>query len=224
MNRRWVALGGVTLAAVLWIAGPSLGRRMEFFRVRRVEFAGMHHLKPAVALPALRLGRDASILDNLDSIAARAERIGGVQQAEVGRRFPGTLVIRIRETPPVALVPRGTRLALMDSAGRVLPYDPAHSAPDLPIAAKADGKVGTLLRRMQRLDPAFFGRVITAARAGDDVVVVVDGRRLLFRPDASLEEMHAVIAVAQDLVRKGEGYAELDGRFAGYVVVRGTGA
>jgi hypothetical protein len=66
--------------------------------------------------------------------------------------------------------------------------------------------------------------VSTAARAGDDVVLVVDGRRLLFRPDASLEEMRAVTAVGQDLVRKGQRYAELDGRFAGYVVVRGAGA
>jgi hypothetical protein len=36
--------------------------------------------------------------------------------------------------------------------------------------------------------------------------------------------MRAVTAVAQDLVRKGERYTELDGRFAGYVVVRGAGA
>jgi cell division protein FtsQ len=220
---RWLALGGAVLAAALF-GGPGLGRRMEFFRVRRVEFAGMHHLKPAVVLPALGLAPDASIFDDLEPIAARAARIGGVQAAAAGRRFPGTLVVRIRETPPVALVPRGSRLALMDSAGRVLPYDPAHSAPDLPIAAKADGRVGTLLRRVQRLDPALFARVTTAARAGEDVVLVVDGRRLLFRPDASVEEMHAVMAVAQDLVRKGQGYTELDGRFAGYVVVRGAGA
>ncbi len=224
MTRRRLALGGAVLAGALWLGGPGLGRRMEFFRIRRVEFAGMHHLKPAVALPVLGLGRDASIFDNLEPIEARAARIGGVQRADVGRRFPGTLVVRIRETPPVALVPRGRRLALMDSAGRVLPYDPAHSAPDLPIAATADARVGALLRRMQRQDPALFGRVSTAARAGDDVVLVVDGRRLLFRPDASVEEMRAVTAVAQDLVRKGERYTELDGRFAGYVVVRGAGA
>lgn len=224
MKRRWLALGGAALGAALWFGGPGLGRKLEFFRVRRVEFAGMHHLKPAVALPALGLGPDASIFDNLDPVAGRAARIGGVQAAEAGRRFPGTLVVRLREIPPVALVPRGSRLALMDSAGRVLPYDPAHSAPDLPIAATADARVGRLLRRVMRLDPALFARVTTAARAGEDVVLVVDGRRLLFRPDASVEEMRAVTAVAQDLVRKGERYTELDGRFTGYVVVRGAGA
>ena len=224
MKRRWLTLGGAALGAALWFGGPGLGRKLEFFRVRRVEFAGMHHLKPAVALPALGLGRDASIFDNLDPVAERAARIGGVQAAEAGRRFPGTLVVRLREIPPVALVPRGSRLALMDSAGRVLPYDPAHSAPDLPVAATADARVGRLLRRVMRLDPALFARVTTAARAGEDVVLVVDGRRLLFRPDASVEEMRAVTAVAQDLVRKGERYTELDGSFAGYVVVRGAGA
>jgi cell division septal protein FtsQ len=224
VKRRWLALGAAALGAALWYGGPVLGRRMEFFRIRRVEFAGMRYLKPAVALPDLGLGRDASIFDNLEPIAARATRIGGVQQAEAGRRLPGTLVVRIREIPPVALVPRGSRLVLMDSAGRVLPYDPAHSAPDLPIAATADARVGSLLGRIRRLDPALFGRVTTAARTGNDVALLVDGRRLLLRPDASVEEMHAVKAVAEDLVRKGESYSELDGRFAGYVVVRGAGA
>jgi cell division septal protein FtsQ len=223
-RRRWSALAGVVLVAALWFGGPALGRRMDFFRIRRVEFAGMRHLKAAVTLPALGLGREASIFDDLRPIAARAAQIGGVERAEAGRRFPGTLIVRIRETPPVALVPRNGRLVLMDSAGRVLPYDPAHSAPDLPIAATPDGRVGRLLRRMQRLDPALFARVETTARAGDDVVLMVDGRRLLFRPEASVEEMRAVMAVAQDLAQKREGYTELDGRFAGYVVVRGTGA
>ena len=39
---------------------------------------------------------------------------------------------------------------------------------------------------------------------------------------ASAEEMRAVTAVAKDLARKGRSYTELDGRFAGQVVVRGT--
>jgi hypothetical protein len=52
------------------------------------------------------------------------------------------------------------------------------------------------------------------------VVLEAGGRRLWFRPDATSEEMHAVMAVAQDLARKGRSYAELDGRFAGQVVVR----
>lgn len=225
MKRRWLVLGGLAAGIGLWFGAPVVGRKIDFFRVRRVEFAGMRYQKPAAALAALDLPRAASIFDDLAPVARRAARIPGVERAEVERRFPGTLIIRVRESAPVALVPRARgRLAFMDSAGRVLPFDPAYSAPDLPIVGRVEARVGRLLRRMQRVDPALFARVATASRLGNDVVLVVDGRRVLLRSDASAEEMRAVTAVAQDLARKGEAYAELDGRYSGYVVVRGAGA
>lgn len=225
MRRRWILLGAVAGLAVLWVGVPAAGRRMEFFRVRRVEFAGMRYQKPATALAALDLPRTLSLFDDLKPVSRRAAGIPGIEQVEVARRFPGTLIIRVREATPVALVPRARgRLALMDSEGRVLPFDPAWSAPDLPVVPNVEARVGRLLGRMQALDPALFARVATAARTGGDVSLVVDGRRVLLRPDASAEEMRAVMAVAQDLARKGESYTELDGRYSGYVVVRGDGA
>jgi hypothetical protein len=38
------------------------------------------------------------------------------------------------------------------------------------------------------------------------------------------EDIRAVMAVAQDLARQGRNYRELDGRFAGQVIVRWDGA
>jgi hypothetical protein len=111
-------------------------------------------------------------------------------------------------------------MALVDARGRVLPFDPSRAAPDLPILAAPDSLVATLLARMREGNPVLFAQVAAAWRAGDDVTLEANGRRLLFRPDATSEEMHAVMAVAQDLARKGRSYAELDGRFAGQVVVR----
>ena len=65
-----------------------------------------------------------------------------------------------------------------------------------------------------------FSKVISGWRAGDDVVLAVDGQRYWFRPDAPAEVIRAVTLVAQDLERKGRRYAELDARFGGQVVVR----
>lgn len=227
-GRRWLVIGGLVVALAIWFGAPTVARRLDFFRVRRIEFVGMRYVAPKAALAALALPQRASIFDDLDSIAVRAAATPGVQRAEVGRRLPGTLIVRVVEVPAVALVPgpsgAGGRLALMDSAGQLLPYDPLLSTPDLPVAAGSDARIGRLLREVQRLDPGLFDRIASASRAGDDVALVVDGRRLLFRPDASLKEMRAVMAVAQDLARKGRRYAELDGRYAGYVVVRGLGA
>lgn len=224
MKRRWRLLGAALAAGVLWWGAPTRARRMEFFRVRRVEFVGMRYLAPETALAALQLPNRLNIFEELDSVAVRARGIPGVARADVSRRMPGTLVVELEETPPVALIHRRGRLVLMDSAGRVLPYDPRRTAAELPLAAGPDATVARLLRRIQVLDADFFGQVDGAARQGRDVVLLMGNRRVLFRPDASFEEMRAVKAAAEDLARKGIGYEELDGRFRGYVVVRGRGA
>lgn len=224
MKRRWRVLAVALGALALWTGGPWVGRRIDFFRVRRIEFVGMRFLSPESTAAALRLGPAASVFDDLAPVARRALSVPGVLRADVSRRLPGTVVVTIRERQPVALTPKGTALVLMDSLGRTLPYDPTRSAPDLPVAARPDARVGRLLGRVQRLSPALFARVASAERLDDDVLLVVDGRRVLFRPDASVGEMRAVMAVAQDLARKGQAYSELDGRFAGYVIVRGSGA
>jgi hypothetical protein len=80
--------------------------------------------------------------------------------------------------------------------------------------------VAKLLDRVREVDPDLFARVVAAARVRDDVVLDLGGRRLWLRPDASAEVMRAVMAVERDLGRRGRGWAELDGRFAGQVVVR----
>ncbi|HLS48090.1 MAG TPA: FtsQ-type POTRA domain-containing protein, partial [Gemmatimonadales bacterium] len=202
MKRRWIVAGTAALGVALWFGLPALARKMEFFRVRRVEFIGMRYLSPETTLEALELPAGLNVFDDLEPFAERARGIPGVAAASARRRLPGTLLIELDELPPVAMIHRRGRLVLMDSAGRVLPYDPRRTAPELPVASGPDAVVAGLLRRMQSLDPGLFGRIDGAARAGDDVVLLMGGRRVLFRPDASFEEMRAVKAVAEDLARK----------------------
>jgi hypothetical protein len=72
-------------------------------------------------------------------------------------------------------------------------------------------------------DALLFARIRSAWRVQDDVVLDLDGRRLWFGPAVTAEDIRAVTAVAQDLARQGREYRELDGRFAGQVIVRRAG-
>lgn len=217
----WKVLGIGVLALALWFGAPAAARRLEFFRVRRIEFVGMRHLERSRAVAALGLGPAASVFDDPAPLERRLVTIPGVRSATVGRRLPGTLVVELDEWPPVALVPVRGRLALVDETGRVLPFDPVESAPDLPVVPAPDRAVARVLASVQIQEPALFADVVTAWRAGGDVILVVRDRRILFGPEVSAEEIRAVMAVAQDLTRRGQAYFELDGRFAGQVIVRG---
>ena len=220
----WKLLGGLVLGLALWFGLPHVLSGLSYFRVRRVEIAGLQYLDPAKVIDALKLGPTASVFDDPAPLARRVYAMPGVASVDVGRRLPGTLEVAVAETPPVALASRGDGLALLDARGRVLPYDPLRSAPDLPIAANGDAVVTGVLARVRDADPDLFARIGTAWRVGPDVVLEVGGRRLWFGAQVSAEDIRAVMAVEQALARTGRTYQELDGRFAGQVIVRRTRA
>jgi cell division septal protein FtsQ len=225
LKRGWWLLGGLVLASGAWFGGPPLATKLAFFQMRRVEFHGITHLTPDRLIAAIRLPENASIFNPLDSVEDRLRAIPGVLEVTVRRRIPGTLRIDIKEAVPVALAPgRSGGMALVDERGRALPFDPTLSAPDLPIMGRADSAVAGLLARVREVDPALFAQVSSASRNRRDVVLQVDSRRYWFRPNASVEAILAVTAVAADLASKGQDYFELDGRFADQVVVRRRGA
>ncbi|MEO8031050.1 MAG: hypothetical protein ABJC74_02315 [Gemmatimonadota bacterium] len=216
----WLVLGGSALALLVWFGAPRLLRRLDFFRVRRVELVGVRYLAADVITDQLKIPARLSVFDDLSALRKRAVGIPGTERVEIGRRFPGTLRIVIDEVAPVALLPRNGRLAMMDSAGRVLPFDAALGAPDLPLADAASAPVAGLLGRIRDADPTLFAR-IQAARGGANAVELdLGGQLLLFRPEASLEVIRTVMLVAQDCARTKRPWRELDGRFAGMVIVR----
>jgi cell division septal protein FtsQ len=216
-------LGTLLAAVLLWYGAPQLLRRFEFFRIRRVEIAGLQYLAPSKVIAALELDARSSVFDDLLAAGSGVRALPGVQSAVVRRRLPGTLEIVLEEAIPVALAPRNRGLALLDSSGQVLPFDPAASAPDLPIAASADRIVAQVLAKVREHDPLLFGRIGAAWRVQDDVVLDFDGRRLWLGSAVTAEDIRAVMAVARDLARQGRKYQELDGRFAGQVIVRRAG-
>jgi cell division septal protein FtsQ len=217
-------LGALLTVGLVWLAAPKILRRLDFFRIRRVEIAGLQYLPAAKVIAALELGFDASVFDDLSVAGAQVGALAGVASAVLRPRLPGTLEIILVEAVPVALAPRSGGMALLDASGKVLPFDPAASAPDLPVAASADARVARVLASVQEHDPVLFARVRTAWRVGDDVLLDVDGRRFWFGPEVTAEDIRAVMAVAQDLARQRRKYHELDGRYAGQVIIRWTGA
>ncbi len=216
----WKILGGLALLGLLGFGLPRLLGGSEFFRVSKVEVRGLENMQADEIVRRLPIRPGQNLFDGLEAIRRAADSIPGVDEVRVGRRLPGTLVLTVKETPAIALMMRGGRLKLVSVGGKVLPFDPTVAAPDLPQVREADSVVTRFLAHSREVDPTFFGRVVSAWRAGDDVVLTVDTQRYWFRPDAPAEVIRAVMAVAQDLEKKGRRWAELDARFAGQVVVR----
>jgi cell division septal protein FtsQ len=220
LRRGWLALSVLTLALLVWFGLPPVLRRLDFFRVRRVEIAGLQYLDPAKVMGALRLSPRASVFDDANPLVRRLRELPGVITADISYRVPGILQVEVDEAVPVALTPQGDRLALVDASGRLLPFDPLGSVPDLPVLIGGGGLVAGALARVQDYNPEFFARVDAAWRVGADVVLEVAGRWFWFDAQPTAEDIRAVTAVEQALARRGRPFQELDGRFAGQVIVR----
>jgi len=224
MKPGWYVVGSFALLGVSWFLAPRLGRRLAYFDVRNVEVVGARFVPMTTIVGALKLPASASIFDPLGPVTSRVRKLAGIKTVEVSRRLPGTLVVRVAEVVPVALATTKDGLRMVDERGRTLPFDPALTAPDLPVIASPDSLVAGLLGRMREVDPAFYARVDAAWQVQGDVVLRLQDHRIWLRPDAGLAELRAIRLVEQDLARRGKPYAELDGRFADQVVVRWSAA
>ena len=230
-RRRWprwrrraaAGIGGSALVAVSWFGAPLALRQVALFRVRQIELVGVRNLAPDAVIAALRLGPKASVFGDTRLLADRVRGLAGVADARVVRRLPAALLVEVREVEPAALAPARGGLVAVDGSGRPLPFDPARSGLDLPIAAGGDSSVAAVLALVQSVDPALFQTIAGAravTRGAGGVALEIGSRRIVVARDAGPEVIRAVVQVAQDLAAKGRAYAELDARFAGQVIVR----
>nr|MCU0626302.1 FtsQ-type POTRA domain-containing protein [Gemmatimonadaceae bacterium] len=90
-----------------------------------------------------------------------------VAEAEVDRRLPGTLVVRIAERTPVALVAGASGLRAVDTAGTILPIDPVVSTVDAPVVSRAraardvtgDKRLFAFLGALRAQNPELFDHI-----------------------------------------------------------------
>ena len=220
MKPGWPLVGGAALLLSGWFGAPWLGRRLAYFDVRQVEVVGARYVPVKAVMGSLKLPKSASVFDPLGPVASRVQKVPGITEAEVTRRLPGTLVVKVSESVPVALAQTANGLRMLDGAGKVLPFDPSRAAPDLPIVTAADASVAGLLGRLREMDPAFYGDVQAAWRVKEDVVLRLKSYNVWLRASAGEDEIRAIKLVEADLKRRGRPFAALDGRFADQVVVR----
>ena len=211
----------VLLASPLW--GPPVLRRLEFFRVRRVEILGARYTSPGELLDRLRVDTTRSVWDPLEPLAARLRTHAQIESVTVTRRLPGTLVVRVKERHPVALVDAPGGLRAVDEHGRRLPLDPSRTPVDAPVvtAAPRDTLVYHLLCEMQREAPALYARLSSIRAAGaDEIVLQIADLSVRAMTNVTLARLGDVEPVQRDLMRRQLRAAEIDLRYRDQVIAR----
>jgi len=189
--------GVVGTAAWLVFFSPVLG-------VRNVEIVGNVTLAPdvireAAAVPELH---PLATVD-LAEVEGRVREIRQVASAKVDRVWPVTLRIEVAEREPVAQIPAGDKIAVIDKTGVVIELrDVAPPMlPVLKVARPAAGDPATMaaLDVVRGLPASLAGRVRqVSATTGEDVTLSLsDGRTVVWggtdRPEAKARILRGLL-------------------------------
>jgi hypothetical protein len=168
----------VVLLLLLLAPTPWLARRgaskLAFFHVSRVVVDGTRYLSPDTVVARLGLDTLRSVWDDPAPLENRVRALPQVADVSISRKLPGTLVVKVRENPPVALVPGARGLEVVDSAGRSLPIDPSREALDLPVANQRDLALIRMLGEVRSRHSVLYRRISEVSRdASGDVLILL---------------------------------------------------
>jgi cell division protein FtsQ len=216
------ALGALSLTAAAPWWGPAALSELRYFRVRRVEVVGATYLEPREVARRLAVDTTQSVWLDLDALERRVAALPQVKEARVERKLPGTLVVRVAEHLPVALVPSREGLTPYDARGVALPIDPSRADVDVPVVETRDTAAFRLLEELRGRDPALFARVSELRRSarGAELVLVMPPFIVRAAADLTAGRLADILPVESDLARRQARIAELDLRFRDQVVAR----
>ena len=129
-----LALVGVaTTVGVAWTLTQS-----AFLDVDQVRVAGAEGPDAELIRQTAGIVHGEALIDvDIAAIEARLAALPWVKDAEVRRDWPGTLVVSVTERNPVAVLPSGTEVALLDEEGVVIGREssPTDAVAALPMIA-----------------------------------------------------------------------------------------
>jgi len=138
-----IVVGALLLAGQVWLDGPIRNLHLEgsFERVTPVEVQG-----------ALAAGLQRGFLSvHLAELQARVEALEWVRRAQVGRRWPDTLVVKVTEHHAVA---RWGDTGLISLEGEIFAGESRHIFPELPhLAGPPDSQRRVVERYLELQQP-----------------------------------------------------------------------
>jgi cell division protein FtsQ len=207
------------LSAPWW--GPPTLSRLDYFRIRRVEFEGVRYVNPSELLARMAMDSTASIFNDLDALAARVAQHPMVLSVDITRTLPSSIVVSIVERVPVALVPMHGELTPVDAMGHDLPIDPTRHIIDTPIVATADTTILRFLDGLRTADPAMYARVIEVRRVNrQEWWMQLKGIAVRTRDDVTVGRLGDILRVEESLAQQKQHAVELDLRFQDQVIAR----
>lgn len=235
---RWLLLACGACAVTSVAAGaPAMLRRMDAFRVQRVEIRGTRYLPAYDALLQTGITRTSNIFDEFEMWHDRLLLHPMVLDAQIERELPNTIRVAITETEPIALV-RTPELRPVDARARALPIDPSTIDLDLPVLMKTARPDSSgyfpdrttraaiaVLTTLRNRDARLFSWISEAGPAGEQGIMLrlrqPRSATALVSADPRALRLREIEVTLSDLSARGElsRLKRIDARFRDQIVI-----
>jgi cell division protein FtsQ len=193
--RPWALAAILAALAALagWVIyGSSLVGVLEV-RVTGVAMLSVPEVRQAAGI---RTGAPLARVD-LSAVRARVSKLAQVDHVTVSRDWPHTVVVRVTERTPAAVVPDGKKFRLIDRAGVVFETVAARP-PGLPtVAVKSAADIGAGVQVLAALTPRLRDELVSVTVDGPARIrLKLAGGREVIWGDATQSELKAKVATA----------------------------
>jgi cell division protein FtsQ len=128
----------VTLICLIAVA-VFMFSKSDFFLVKDIHAEGLHNVGEDEVTKLLGTVKGENIfLVDTDALAQKLKFHPLVHEAAVQKKYPGTLIIKIEERIPAALILDKGRMAEVDSQGVILKYYDTWPQTDCPVLTGVD--------------------------------------------------------------------------------------
>lgn len=201
-----IAIGGVIVIALMLDvprrAGLAMGEAVgrAGFAVKHIDVTGIDRMdRMSVYAVALDQQSIAMPLVDLEGVRAKLLQYGWVADAQVSRRLPDTLAIRIVERKPAAVWQHAQKLTLVDAQGIALEPVRLDAMPDLPRVIGPDANeqasaLTALMAHAPQLRPVLDGAIWVGERRWN---LRFQSRETLMLPEGETAAALALVKFAE---------------------------
>lgn len=222
--------GSIVLLAVVIVAVSVLGvKALTYqFRTNDIQIIGNYHLEKEDVISSLKIEKGEPLLKiSLREIEDRLEQNAWIKSASIKKQLPGTLLIKIKEAEPMALLSLKKRVYLMDGDGELLERLKGDGVPFLPVIKNINPKKKKDMAEALKLVSILSDKNIIASR--DSIEIGVESYGLKMKMDGELikvgygdysAKFDRWMALEPEIRKKGLPIKYFDLRFKDSVIVK----
>jgi len=217
----------IALTAFAGLSGVYLyGKTAEAMLIDRIEVKGNRHLSDKEIASLLRLGQRESMLRiSSRELSGRVLESPWIRDVVIRKELPHTLIVKVKEAEPVALLKRKGRLYIVGRSGDLL-EELSQTIAFLPVI-KMDSDKRDLLREALKVaevvrEDGFFPdeEIEIIARKPEEMTLKIGGLTVMIGKGDYRRKLMRLVQLEDEIVRRGIPAGYVDLRFSRRVIVR----